>query len=120
MTRINLEKTDKLLYDRLKILLSTAELWSDGRVIETKRLVDKVGKLEIHIYSKEHAPPHFHVKIPDDFEATFSIEDCELIDGALPNKQQKIIEYWYGQHKKRLIEIWNNTRPTDCPVGNIL
>jgi hypothetical protein len=28
------------------------------------------------------------------------------------------IQEWHKAHKQNLIATWNNTRPSDCPVGH--
>ncbi len=88
----------------------------EGDVYETKALVEKIGELSIHIYSREHAPPHFHVKSSDK-EASYSIDSCELLNGTLGGRGDKIVEHFYEQRKDKLIEIWNKTRPGNCAVG---
>ncbi len=103
----------------LKHSLDTCQVWDDGTVLETRRRVDVIdGKLKIEIYPKEHAPAHFHVKY-NDLDASFEIESCELITGSISNKDCKIVQYWHKRAKNSLIEIWNNTRPANCPVGEI-
>lgn len=38
----------------------------------------------------EHSPPHFHVYY-NDYKASVDIRMCEIIDGNLPRKQQKLV-----------------------------
>ncbi len=83
-----------------------------------RALVDKIRGLKIHIYPDEHAPPHFHVVAPG-IDAAFSIADCSLIKGSVDSKTRDLIVYWYGAARPKLVEVWNNTRPTGCPVGPI-
>jgi hypothetical protein len=84
-----------------------------------RALVEKINGLKIHIYPDEHAPPHFHVKSPN-FDAAFTIDKCAFIKGSIDSKTRALIVYWHGSARRKLIEIWNKTRPTDCPVGPIL
>lgn len=83
-----------------------------------KQLVERIDSLKIEIYSNEHPPPHFHVITPDS-KASFRLDNCELIEGELPNKHIKKIKYWFKEKKAKdaLILIWNNTRPANCTVG---
>ena len=88
------------------------------RLIFKKAQADRIGSMTIQIYANEHAPPHFHVKSPD-IDATFSITDCEKLNGTISAKDEQLIKLWHSGAKGKLIEIWNRMRPTDCPVGII-
>jgi hypothetical protein len=83
-----------------------------------RALVEKINGLKIHIYADEHAPPHFHV-LSSDIDAAFTIRDCTLIRGSVDGKTRDLIVYWHGSARRKLVEFWNRTRPTDCPVGPI-
>jgi len=72
--------------------------------------------LKIDIYPKEHAPPHFHVLSPT-IDASFRIDNCELLNGNISGSDHKKIRYWHKYAKQLLIEKWNSTRPTHCSVG---
>lgn len=85
-------------------------------IIEKKHLVSNQGGVKIEIFSNEHPPPHFHVK-SGDIDASFAIEDCSIVDGSVKNKDLKSIKYWHERLKPKLIEVWNDTRPSDCNVG---
>ena len=90
----------------------------DLRVFERRQLVHRVGNLKIEIFSREHAPPHFHLTGPD-IDATFSIDDGTLLTGSISSTQRKRVDFWYHRSREKLIEVWNQTRPSDCPVGKI-
>ena len=77
--------------------------------------VGNLGKLKFEIFSKEHAPPHFHVSY-DGESANFSIRDGSKIEGEL-NVFEKNIAIWHRKNKQKIIDKWNSTRPSDCPVG---
>ncbi|MGJ8545444.1 MAG: DUF4160 domain-containing protein [Sulfitobacter sp.] len=80
-------------------------------------LVEKFKDIKIEIYAKEHPPPHFHVKT-NNGNASFTISDCELVDGDyFLARRMKEIRNWHAQYKDELIDCWNKTRPSDCPVG---
>lgn len=102
------------------LLHEPCSIWEadDGTLVllEIKQLVSRVYGLKIEIYSNEHPPPHFHVKSPN-VDASFAIENCELIKGKISPGDHKKIRFWYIASKKLLIEIWNTTRPGDCVVG---
>lgn len=102
-----------------KFLNSGCAFWNDGSLIFTKQLVDRINNLKIEIYSNEHGIPHFHVK-SNEINASFSIDDCSLINGNIRGNDLKLIQYWFDRYKPKLIEIWNKTRPSDCQVGPII
>jgi hypothetical protein len=102
-----------------RFLNSGCSFWTDGRLIFTKQLVDRINNLKIEIYSNEHGIPHFHVN-SNEINAVFSIKDCSLIKGSINRNELKLIQYWFDICKPKLIEIWNKTRPGDCKVGHII
>ena len=85
-------------------------------LIEIKQLVARVDGLRIEIYPGEHPPPHFHVKSPD-ISASFSIEDCQLLEGNVDARSHRKIKYWHKHAKPLLITAWDSSRPTLCQVG---
>lgn len=93
-------------------------IWEDGELYSIRQLVAKVNGLKIEIYSNEHPPPHFHIK-GGNINAAFSIIDCEQLEGKVSRREKELIKWWHKQGKDRLIDIWNSTRPTNCPVGEI-
>lgn len=100
------------------LLGSGCYVWPDGRLVAAKQLVEKIRNLRIEIRPREHAPPHFHVRA-NDISASFTIEGCKLLKGHIPKKEEELVRYWYARCGNRLIEIWNQTRPTNCAVGPI-
>ena len=74
--------------------------------------------LLIQMFFRDHAPPHFHVKSAN-IDAAFSIRDCSLLKGNIDGKTQRLIEYWHNLSRDKLTVFWNQTRPTNCPVGKI-
>lgn len=85
-------------------------------LIETRQVVARLHGLKIEVYPKEHPPPHFHVKSPK-VDASFRIDNCELLHGTVPNGELRKITFWHEHAKAQLIESWNSTRPTSCVVG---
>ena len=90
-----------------------------GQRFLAEHFVEQIGGLKIDIYSDEHPPPHFCVSYQNE-NASFSIVDC----GRLPNnrgleKFERNIKKWWKKNRALLVETWNRTRPTDCPVGPI-
>jgi Domain of unknown function (DUF4160) len=105
---------------RVLFLLLTGgySVWTDGRLLNIKALVDAVGPLRIVIHPNEHPPPHFHV-VADGINASFAIEDCALLNGKIGDRERSLVEYWHRKGRPRLVDVWNKTRPSDCPVGPI-
>lgn len=82
-------------------------------------IVDIYHGLRIMMFFDEHPPPHFAVKYNGE-TASFSIQACARLRGnkGLERYELKIREWW-KDHKTLLIESWNRSRPSDCPVGPI-
>ncbi|BCA79061.1 DUF4160 domain-containing protein [Desulfuromonas sp. AOP6] len=83
-----------------------------------EKLVVCVRGVKIEIYSDEHAPPHFHV-VHNSEKSSFDIENGNHIEGDLKRKDQKVVQAWHSKNKETLKKVWNDTRPTGCPVGKI-
>ena len=58
----------------------------------------------IYMYFDDHKPPHFHAKYQD-YEAVFDF-DGELLEGAMPGKQLKLISAWAVLHSQELAANW--------------
>ena len=117
-------RDSKTLAHSAKLLASLmsddCEIESDGtlRLFGRKQLVDRVRGLTITVLPREHPPPHFHV-VGQGVNASFSILDGTPLHGALNTKQLKAIDFWYPRSRALLIRSWNETRPSNCPVGPI-
>jgi len=118
-TRISSSKTiDEVALCLLHLLTGGFGVWEDGRLIETRVFVDSVGPLRIVIHTREHGPPHFHV-LATGIDASFAIRDCSKLRGSITPTQLKLVQYWHAQARPLLIKVWNQSRPSDCPVGPI-
>jgi len=108
---------EKQLFDDFELgpILETNEN-GDMRML-TEVFVGKVKGAKIEIFSNEHPPPHFRVFYQGS-SANYTISNCDRIngDGQLQTFE-KNIKKWWKNNKDRLIEIWNERRPSDCPVG---
>lgn len=94
------------------------ELEGEQHLITIKALVDRYCGLRIMVYPNDHPPPHFHVK-SGDVDASFRIDNCDLLKGKVPVNAEKKIRYWHKRSRPVLEKAWNQTRPTDCTVGPI-
>ena len=105
------------------LAVSLASDFQQGPIIDeqglryyTEQTIANLNGLKIEIFSDEHPPPHFRVSYAGE-TANFSIKDCTKLNGDL-NKWERNIRNWHATHKNDLIDTWNRTRPSDCPVGN--
>lgn len=113
------EELEEILSDFLADSCYVIDDPKDGSVlVETKKLVDHIGDLRIEIFPKEHAPPHFHIS-GNGVSVSFEIDSCKLLNGRVSEKDLRKIEYYHKRAKAKLVQFWNDTRPSDCPVGPI-
>lgn len=61
--------------------------------------------IKIYMNWREHQPPYFHAKYGSD-EVAISINDIEVLEGSLPNKQLKMLLGWTALHQEELLENW--------------
>jgi Domain of unknown function (DUF4160) len=78
--------------------------------------VGKLNGLKIEVFSDEHPPPHFRVKFGSETNC-FRIADCKPMYGDSLKQYFRNIKKWHYDYKQVLIDAWNTTRPSDCPVG---
>ena len=52
-----------------------------------------------------HHLPHFHAYYQDDV-AVYGIDPVELIAGALPRRQRRLVEAWAELHQAELLADW--------------
>ena len=55
--------------------------------------------------NKQHKKPHIHAQYQD-FEASFSIPDGEIIEGDLPVKKIQLVKAWIILHEEDLMANW--------------
>ncbi len=55
--------------------------------------------------NKQHALPHIHVRYQD-AKAIFAIENAEMLEGNLANKQKRLVQAWMEIHKDELVADW--------------
>lgn len=54
----------------------------------------------------QHQVPHFHVRFGE-YRASYGIEPIAQLAGALPIRQQRLVEAWGELHKDELMENWH-------------
>jgi len=57
---------------------------------------------------------HFHAYYQD-LKATININTCEIIEGNLPPKQNKLVIAWAELHKDDLLANWDIARNGEVP-----
>ena len=75
--------------------------------------------ITIQMYWREHAPAHFHAYYQG-FEAMFSIETGELVEGSMSPGPRRIIKAWSLKHQQELQVNWQrskNSQPFDAIRG---
>jgi len=59
----------------------------------------------ISMYFDDHAPPHFHVRY-NEYRASVSLPDLNIIAGFLPAKVRGLVEEWAELHQDELLYMW--------------
>ena len=68
----------------------------------------------IRMFHNEHAPPHFHAQYGES-AAAISIEELEVIAGALPRRALVLVLDWAALHQRELKEDWELCRNKEQP-----
>jgi hypothetical protein len=63
-----------------------------------------------------HHLPHFHAYYQDE-AAVFTIEPVELIAGALPRRQRRLVEAWAELHQVELNADWERLQAGQAPFA---
>lgn len=53
----------------------------------------------------QHHVPHFHAHYQE-FAAVYGIDPVVLLAGALPKRQQRLVEAWAEMHQSELLTDW--------------
>ena len=67
----------------------------------------------IHIFFRDHHPPHFHVQYGD-YRAIINISN-DVIEGNMPKRALKLVFEWMEIHKEELIENWDLAQKGELP-----
>lgn len=62
--------------------------------------------IKMYFSQSEHGIPHFHA-IYGEFNAVFSIETQELLEGDLPVRAQRLVKEWAALYARELLDMWN-------------
>jgi hypothetical protein len=63
----------------------------------------------IRMFYNDHAPPHLHA-FHGAHEARFAIETGELLTGALPRTQRRLVQDWISMYRERLMDDWRRAQ----------
>jgi hypothetical protein len=96
--------------------LKHAQVIHDDGGMLLEHAVDKYAGMKMEIFSDEHPPPHFRITVAGK-QANYAIDDCRCIAGTVV-VDGGVLRKWHAKNKQALINKWNKTRPTDCPVGD--
>jgi hypothetical protein len=70
--------------------------------------------IKMYFIQSEHGTPHFHA-IYGEFNAVFSIQTMEMIEGDLPVRAQRLVQEWGTFYQNELIEMWNHQEFKQLP-----
>ncbi len=62
-----------------------------------------------------HQKPHFHIRY-NEFQASYGIDPIAQLAGALPRRQQRLVEAWAEIHQEQLMENWNLAQQGKMPM----
>ena len=63
----------------------------------------------------EHPPPHFHAYY-NEFKASIDIRTCEIMEGNLPRRQEKLVLAWAELHQEELMSDWDLVMNGENPL----
>lgn len=72
-----------------------------------------LNNVTIHLYYREHNPPHIHAKYAE-HEALIEISTGEVLRGSLPKKQLKLVQEWLRSSedvREKLTKMFQNFNP---------
>lgn len=69
------------------------------------------GKVWVIVHSRDHAPPHFHVKGPE-VNALVRIDPITVLRGSMPSDLWSEIAAWAMSNRHLLVAEWNRNNPT--------
>lgn len=119
MPLITVDLPEALIVELEESFVQGPMLDENGMRMLNEEQVGRLGGMSVQIQANEHPPPHFHVRYEGE-NASFSIADGVRLKGIKGlEKFDKNILHWWKENYCTLIEVWNRTRPTGCPVGEV-
>ncbi len=89
----------------------SCKILEDGSVVENKQRVAQISdNIRVYIFKEQnHKLPHFHLKIGNEIEVSYDIENCKKLAGDdLDKRRERILLYWHSQAKDELMKIWSS------------
>ena len=68
----------------------------------------------MYFIQSEHGSPHFHA-IYAEYNAVFSIETQEMLEGDLPVRAQRLVKEWAGLYRQELLDMWTRQEFRQLP-----
>ena len=68
----------------------------------------------MYFRNKEHNPPHIHA-ITTDYDAPFSIETGEILEGKFPAKGKALVKEFILKNQDKLKEMWEKEKYIKLP-----
>lgn len=62
--------------------------------------------IKIHLYYKDHAPPHLHANYGDEW-ASFVIEDASIMAGSMNRLAASLVRKWIKKHRPAIMRAWD-------------
>lgn len=70
--------------------------------------------IRMYCAPSEHNPPHIHAYYQD-YKAVVDIKNCEIIEGELPRKKERLILAWMEIHQEELLADWELASNGELP-----
>jgi hypothetical protein len=70
--------------------------------------------IKMYFSQSEHGVPHFHA-IYGEFNAVFSIENQEMLEGDLPPRAYRLVKEWAEQYRQELLDMWTRQEFRQLP-----
>ena len=67
--------------------------------------------IKIEVFPNDHNPPHFHVTYSG-ARAVVDIQQLEIMEGSLPNKQFRSVVEWAESRQEMLLARFKELNPT--------
>ena len=63
--------------------------------------------IKMYYQQSEHNPPHVHAFYAGDVES-IEIKTGRILEGYLPQKQDKLAKEWVSIHREELLQMWES------------
>ena len=70
--------------------------------------------IKMFFIQREHRPPRFHA-VYGEYNALFSIDSLEMIEGDLPTRATRLVKEWAERYQKDLQTMWNTQEFIQLP-----